>query len=256
MSTKHPYLSPATPRVLAHRGLAIASGIDENTLSAFEAAILAGAKYIESDVQVTSDGVAVLFHDDDLARVAGVSKKIAELTLAELSEVALSLGGSVPTLEQALTRFNSVNFNLDIKVWGAVAPAIEVINRLGVHDRVLVSAFSERRRRSALRLLNRPVASSAGSGLVLALYFASTLRLTSVMRVMSKSANAVQVPARQGLIRFDSPGFIRRAKKVGLEVHYWTINDVSEMERLIALGADGLVTDRADLALKLLQNRL
>lgn len=253
MRSKHPYLSPAKPRVLAHRGLAIASGIDENTLLAFEAAILAGANYIESDVQVTRDGVAVLFHDDDLARVAGLSKKIAELTLAELSEVTLSLGGVVPTLEQALTRFDSVNFNLDVKVWGAIAPAVEVINRLGVHDRVLVSAFSERRRRSALRLLSRSVASSAGSGLVLALYFASTLRLTAVMRAISKSADAVQVPARKGPIRFDSPGFIKRAKKVGLEVHFWTINEVSEMERLLALGADGLVTDRADLAVKLLQ---
>ncbi len=253
MSTKHPYLSPAKPRVLAHRGLAIAPGIDENTLLAFEAAILAGANYIESDVQVTSDGVAVLFHDDDLARVAGLSKKIAEVTLAELSEITLFLGGAVPTLEQALTRFSSVNFNLDIKVWGAIAPAAEVINRLGVHDRVLVSAFSERRRRSALRLLNRPVASSAGSGLVLALYFASTLKLTALMRAISKSAHAVQVPARKGPIRFDSPAFISRAKQVGLEVHFWTINEVSEMERLIALGADGLVTDRSDLALKLLR---
>lgn len=253
MRTKHPYLSPAKPRVLAHRGLAIASGIDENTLLAFEAAILVGANYIESDVQVTKDGVAVLFHDDDLARVAGLSKKISELTLAELSEITLSLGGSVPTLEQALTGFKSANFNLDIKVWGAITPSIEVINRLGVHDRVLVSAFSERRRRSTLRLLDQPVASSAGSGLVLALYFASTLRLTSLMRAISKSADAVQVPTRKGPIRFDSPRFIKHAKKVGLEVHFWTINEVSEMERLIALGADGLVTDRADLAMRLLQ---
>ena len=220
MRTKHPYLSPTKPRVLAHRGLAIASGIDENTLLAFEAAILAGATYIESDVQVTRDGVAVLFHDDDLARVAGVSKKIAELTLEELSQIKLSLGGAVPTLEQALTRFNSVNFNLDIKVWGAIAPAIEVINRLGVHDRVLVSAFSERRRRAALRLLNRPVASSAGSALVLALYFASTLSLIPLMRAISKSADAVQVPAGKGPIRFDSPRFIKHAKEVGLEVHF------------------------------------
>lgn len=253
MSVKHPYLSPDQSRIFAHRGLAIDAGVDENTILAFEAAVVAGARYIESDVQVTSDGVAVLFHDDDLARVAGISKRIDELTMEELSEVRLSLGGSVPTLEQALMQFETINFNLDVKVWGAVEPAAEVINRLGVHNRVLVSAFSERRRRAALRLLEYPVASSAGSGLVIVLYVASKLRLNFLMRVFSKSADAVQVPVGKGPLRFDSPGFISRVKKAGLEVHFWTINEVSEMTRLVELGADGIVTDRVDLAVNLLE---
>ncbi len=253
MSTKHPYLSPAVPRVFAHRGLAIDVGIDENTFAAFEAAVVSGVSYVETDVQVTSDGVAVLFHDDDLARVAGLAKRIDELTFAELSEVKLTMGGSVPTLEAALSNFRTVNFNLDVKVWGAVVPAAEVINRLGAHDRVLVSAFSERRRRAAIRLLTKPAASSAGSGLVIALYVASRLGLTGVMKTISKNVHAVQVPVRTGPLRFDSPGFISRVKQVGLEIHFWTINEVSEMERLLKAGADGIVTDRADLAAKLLE---
>lgn len=252
MSAKHPYLSPAKPRVFAHRGLAIGVGVDENTFSAFAAAQLSGASYIETDVQVTSDGVAVLFHDDDLARVAGLDKRIDQLTLLELSEVKLTLGGTVPTLEAALIKFSTINFNLDVKVWGAVAPTAEVINRLGAHDRVLVSAFSERRRRAAIRLLKLPVASSAGSGLVIALYLASKLGLTGLMRAISKNVDAVQVPVRKGPLRFDSPSFISRVKNAGLEVHFWTINEVFEMDRLIGLGAEGIVTDRADLAAKML----
>ena len=253
MSVKPPYLSPGKPRVFAHRGFAADSAIDENTLLAFEAAVTAGAEYIESDVQVTSDGVAVLFHDDDLLRVAGLSKRIDQLSSSELATVSLALGGSVPTLEQALEKFKGVKFNLDVKVWGAIRPVAEVINRLGAHDRVLVSAFSEFRRRSAIRLISKPVASSAGSALVIALYAASLFRLTRIMVAISKSAHAVQVPVRKGPLRFDSPGFIRRAHKAGLEVHFWTINEVTEMQRLIALGADGIVTDRADLAVNLLK---
>lgn len=252
MRAKHPYLSSARPRVLAHRGLAIDAGVDENTVLAFTAAVSAGVVYIESDVQVTSDGVAVLFHDDDLARVAGIAKRIDELTLEELSEIRLSGGGFVPTLEQVLLQFDKTNFNLDVKVSGAIKPVAEVINRLGVHDRVLVSAFSERRRLAALRLFKRPVASSAGSALVIALYAASLLGLIPLMKVISKNADAVQVPVRMGPFQFDSPRFIRAVKKAGLEVHFWTINEVAEMTRLVEAGADGIVTDRADLALKLL----
>jgi glycerophosphoryl diester phosphodiesterase len=253
VSAKHPYLSPAKPRVLAHRGLAVDAGVDENTFSAFESAVRAGVSYVESDIQVTSDGIAVLFHDDDLARVAGLAKRIDQLTLFELSEVKLSQGGSVPTLEETLLKFETLNFNLDVKVWGAIDPAAEVINRLGVHDRVLVSAFSDRRRRAALRRLSKPVASSAGSGLVIALYLASRLGLIGLMRAISKNADAVQVPIRSGPLRFDSPSFISRAQRAGLEVHFWTINEVTEIKRLVELGADGIVTDRADLALTFLQ---
>lgn len=253
MSNKHPYLSPDRPRVFAHRGLAFEAGIDENTLLAFSTAIEAGIEYIESDIQVTSDGVAVLFHDSDLARVAGVAKRVDQLTLQELSRVTLTFGGSVPTLEQTLVQFSETKFNLDVKVQGAIAPAVEVINRLGAHNRVLVSAFSERRRRVALRGLSLPVASSAGSALVVALHFASSLRLTSLMRLISKSADALQVPLRSGPFRFDSPAFISRAHKAGLEVHFWTINEPEEMKRLISMGADGIVTDRADLAIEVLK---
>lgn len=252
MRAKHPYLSSARPRVFAHRGLAIDAGVDENTVLAFAAAVSAGVEYIETDVQVTSDGVAVLFHDDDLARVAGIAKRIDELTLEELSQIRLSGGGYVPTLEQVLLQFEKTNFNLDVKVSGATQPVAEVINRLGAHDRVLVSAFSERRRLSALRLLKRPVASSAGSALVVALYLASLLGFVALMKLISKNADAVQVPVRMGPFQFDSPSFIRAVKKAGLEVHFWTINEVSEMSRLVEAGADGIVTDRSDLALKLL----
>lgn len=256
MSSKHLYFSPSKPRVLAHRGLAIAPGVDENTFLAFEAAVAAGVSYIESDIQVTRDGIPVLFHDDDLSRVAGVSKRIDQITLLELSQISLVGGGQVPTLEQTLIRFSDTLFNLDVKAWGAIKPAMEVINRLEAHDRVLVSAFSEIRRRAALRLLTSPLASSAGSGLVIALYLTSLLGLTGLMKALAKSANALQVPMRLGPLRFDSPNFISKVHRAGLEIHFWTINEVPEMERLISLGADALVTDRADLALELLKNRL
>jgi glycerophosphoryl diester phosphodiesterase len=248
---KFAYLSPALPRIFAHRGFA--NNHAENTLEAFKSAIFAGATHIESDVQVTKDGFAVLFHDDNLSRVAGLPLKISELTLVRLQGLALTDGGYIPTLEQALKAFPSARFNLDFKVWGALEPAAEVINRLRANNRVLVASFSDRRRVAALKLLQGRVASSAGSSRVFGLYIAYLFGFKALINRLARSVQLLQLPISAGLMRFDNRKFIAAMSKAGLEVHFWTINEPAEMTRLIGLGAHGIVTDRVDLAVNTLR---
>jgi len=252
LSDPQGYFSPALPRIFAHRGFAAADGVAENTIQAFKAALELGATHLETDIQVTKDGVPVLFHDDDLLRVAGLPRKVNEVTLLELMELSLIDGGRVPTLRDALTELPDARFNLDLKVWSAVRPALELIRELGAENRVLVSSFSDRRRAAALRLMDEPIASSAGSVRVLGLWLAAKLNAGWLIWRLAKPVHALQIPTEKGPIHFDSPGFLRRMKAVGLELHYWTVNDADEMLRLIALGADGIVTDRTDIAVKTL----
>jgi glycerophosphoryl diester phosphodiesterase len=211
-----------------------------------------GATHLETDIQVTKDGVPVLFHDDDLLRVAGIPRKVNELTLVELLDLTLTDGGKIPTLREALIELPGARFNLDLKVWPAVEPSIKLIRELGAENRVLVSSFSDRRRAKALRLFDGPVVSSAGSVRVLGLWLATKLRLGWLMRALARPVQALQIPTGKGPIRFDSPTFMGGMKAAGLELHYWTINDAEEMLRLVALGADGIVTDRTDIAVKTL----
>jgi glycerophosphoryl diester phosphodiesterase len=246
------YFSPALPRIFAHRGFAAAHGVSENTIQAFRAALELGATHLETDIQVTKDEVPVLFHDDDLLRVAGLPRKINELTLVELLDLTLTDGGKIPTLREALIELPGARFNLDLKVWPAVEPSIKLIRELGVENRVLVSSFSDRRRAKALRLFDSPVVSSAGSVRVLGLWLAAKLRLGWLIHALARPVQALQIPTGKGPIRFDSPTFMGRMKAAGLELHYWTINDAEEMLRLVALGADGIVTDRTDIAVKTL----
>ena len=246
----HGYLSPALPRILAHRGFAASPGVSENTVEAFQAAIELGATHIESDIQVTKDGTPVLFHDDDLARVAGLPQKISELLLTEVLAVELVDGGRIPTLRQVLVDFPATRFNLDLKVWSAVLPATQIIRELGAESRVLLTSFSDRRRASAIKQVQ--VSSSAGSSRVLGLWLAAKLRIRPVVHRLAKPVQALQIPTRKGPIRFDSPKFIAQMIGAGLELHYWTINDAEEMKRLISLGAHGIVTDRTDIAVKTL----
>jgi glycerophosphoryl diester phosphodiesterase len=250
----HPYLSPDLPRIFAHRGFAEAADVSENSIEAFRAALALGATHLESDVQVTLDGEAVLFHDDDLLRVAGLPRKIKELTLSELTQIELIHGGRIPSLREVFIALPTARFNLDLKVSEAVLPTVELIRELEVEERVLLTSFSDKRRADAAAALGGRVVSSAGTGRVLGLWLAAKLRMRPLTRRLARPVQALQIPVGKGPIRFDSPAFIGQMAAVGLELHYWTINEPSEMLRLVGLGAHGIVTDRTDLAVKTLKS--
>jgi glycerophosphoryl diester phosphodiesterase len=117
------YFAPPTPRVIAHRGLALEA--PENTLLAFAHAVGIGITHIETDVHVSADGVAIVAHDPDLSRVGGVSTRVDVLTARELAEIDLGDGQHMPTLAEALDGFPDAFFNIDLKTIGAVAPTVE-----------------------------------------------------------------------------------------------------------------------------------
>lgn len=245
-STKS-YFNTSTPHLLAHRGLSQhRDDIDENSIAAFEQALSHGATHIESDVHATKDGVAVLFHDDDLLRVAGLPFKISNLTFSELSEISLTHGSKVPSLSQVLERFPQLRLNLDVKAQAGCLATANAINRHNAHDRVLVSSFSRARRLATLKLLTKPVATSASSVEVLGLWL-SNLVFGLGFRAMAKNFDAIQIPRNFGPIRLDSASFLARAKKCNLIVHYWTVNDPIEGQALLSAGATGIVSDRVDL---------
>jgi glycerophosphoryl diester phosphodiesterase len=104
------YFSPALPRIFAHRGFAADHAAAENTIDAFRAALKLGATHLESDIQVTKDGVPVLFHDDDLLRVAGLPRKINEVLIDEVLDLTLIGGGKIPTLREALSALPGARF--------------------------------------------------------------------------------------------------------------------------------------------------
>ena len=241
------------PRIFAHRGLTFQGNTqvaDENTLTAFELALEAGADYLESDIQVTKDGVPVLFHDEDLKRLFGKKTLISDLTLSEVKTVRLPLQGQIPTLSEALSKFPDAKFNLDIKTSSGEQVGITTILESGAAERVLVSSFSEGSRKRALANSPTPLASSAGSSKILSIYLAARAKWTNPLLKQLERIDALQIPTKRYGFDFTHPRFLEQVLGSGVEIHYWTINQPREMLELFKLGAHGIVTDRTDLAIK------
>jgi glycerophosphoryl diester phosphodiesterase len=241
------------PRIFAHRGLTYSGNAqvaDENTLNSFELALAAGADYLESDIQVTKDQVPVLFHDSDLKRLLGKKTLISELTLSQLRTIRLPYSGKIPTLVEALTKFPEAKFNLDLKTPSAEKVGIETILSLSAEDRVLISSFSEASRKRALARVTTPLASSAGSSKVLASYLLARAGLDKALSREVQQIDALQIPIKRYGIDFTHPRFLEKILPTGIEIHYWTVNDPKLMRELYALGAHGIVTDRADIAVQ------
>jgi glycerophosphoryl diester phosphodiesterase len=238
----HPYLSAVKGfKVLAHRGFAPAeSDRLENTLAAFKAALAAGADYLELDIQSTSDGVAIVFHDATLDRLSSTKGKLRDFTFQELKNIRLLNGTSIPSVRDVLIAFPDARFNIDVKAKGAITDLANAISEFDCASRVLLTSFSESRRRQVLRL-SPGTATSPSARLMFEILLAVKFRL-GIKRLL-KSVNVLQIPVSYGPLRLDSPRFIEAIHRYDVEVHYWTINDPAEARRLKESGADGVVSD-------------
>lgn len=246
------FFSPAPPRVFAHRGLAVDA--PENTLLAFVKALSIGVTHLETDVHASADGVAILSHDPDLVRLVGRQAQIADLTAAELARIDLGDGQTFTTLAAALDAFPDARFNIDIKAAAAAGPAAAAIRAAHAENRVAIGSFSKARRLAAVRLLPG-VATSASSGAVFVATWAAAIGLRVVTRTVLRSVDAVQIPEKILGVRSTSPRVLAALHAAGVEVHIWTINDEPSMTRLLDAGVDGIMTDRADLAVQVLARR-
>lgn len=237
--------------MFAHRGLAL--NAPENTLLAFRAALDAGASHIETDVHASLDGVAVISHDPDVGRLAGRPSRVEDLTMAELRRLDLGHGQAFCSLADALQEFPAARFNIDVKTERAEAPTAAAIRAANAIDRVLITAFSEARRRRTTDALPG-VATSASVGRFIPALLSAKTRLSPAVRLSLRGLNAVQVPERNRGMRVVSPAMVRAMHAAGVEVHVWTVNDPHDMRRLLGWGVDGLVTDRSDLAVELVRS--
>ena len=240
----HPFLDWPHPIAFAHRGGA--SDAPENTMAAFEYAVNLGYRYVETDVQITSDGVLAAFHDFNLKRTCGVDRRVDEMTWAEVSTARVDGVAPIPTLEELLGTWPDLRVNIDCKADAAVDALISALRRTNALDRVCVGAFSDLRIRRLRKILGPELCSALGPGGV------SQLRYGRMSRTRARTA---QVPASAGRLHVTTPGFVEHAHRIGVKVHVWTIDDAAEITRLLDMGVDGIMTDRPTVLRDVLEQR-
>lgn len=230
--------SATLPLVIAHRGGGVLA--PENTLAALEAAIAAGADMVEVDVRSTRDGVLVALHDASLARTAGLDRALAEVDYPRLipldagSWFSLRFGGEpVPTLEQCLAAARDrIPLMVEVKDQADAAAVVSLIRRVQMEAQCLLASTQL----SALRTAREhcPTLETVYIGRHLprdpaTLDYVDSFSLSASTLTQSQAA----------LVR-------GRGKKL----YVWTVNTPSAIQRAVALGADGLVTDDPVLALE------
>ncbi|MGE4545079.1 MAG: glycerophosphodiester phosphodiesterase [Pedobacter sp.] len=251
------YFDAPRPRLFGHRGNS--ADFPENTLPAFTHAVASGLPYLELDIRATKDGEVVVLHDASLLRTCGVDIPVTELTIDALQKYDAGatftadqgrsfphrgLGIKVPTLSEVLQRFPGSLFNIEIK---QDSPAIEkatldVIRQAGMLDRVLLASENDAvmsRLRPLCNAQHIPTSYSYGE---LVSFFA-WLQGGCASPYLPPAA-ALQIPETYEGQTLITPQTVAAAHALNLEIHVWTVNESADMERLLRMGVDGVMSDR------------
>ena len=243
----HAFLEHDGVLAFAHRGDGEAA--PENTAAAFESAVGLGFRYLETDVHCTRDGALIAFHDDRLDRVTDQRGSIARLDYKDVAGARVSGREPIPLMEELLGNFPEIRFNIDPKADAAVGPLIEVIRRTRAQERVCIGSFSDKRLKQIRTAL-------PGICTSMATLETTRARLSSIgLPVGRLQAACAQVPVVWNGIRVIDRRFVTAMKSRSLQVHVWTVNEPKEMDRLLDLGIDGLMTDRPAVLKELLVKR-
>lgn len=255
------------PWVIAHGGSK--KLWPENTMLAFEGSAALGVDVLEIDMKITKDDVLVCHHDQTIDRMSDGEGNLDDYTYEELlafnfGEGFEALDGSYPyredsipicKLEEVFDRFQEYYYTVEIKDRGergirAGELLKELVKKYQLEDRMIVACFDDEILTAFQGFEGNeiPVSTSQKE----ATKFVITAKtLTGVF--YAPEAVALQLPMEQSNLNLTKKHVINSAHKHNMAIHYWTIDDKEDMRMLIENGADGLMTDRPDIMLELLE---
>ena len=227
-------------KVYGHRGASLYA--PQNTLAAFELAFRMGAYGVENDVHMTSDGEIVVMHNFDTEEMCGKKLVVAESTLAELKELDIIdktgkyPGQKIPTLKETfelMKKYPQVHINIELKASGEkfLKKILEITEFYKMTHRVLYSTFVVEN----LEWLNqnRPDIPTA---------------LLNTSEDFSLAVKHGCVAVHPYKLKVDS-AYVKAAHEANLEINVWTVNAVDELNQMIALGVDGIISDCPNVAM-------
>jgi len=257
----HPFFkfSHQEPAVFGHRGAA--GSAPENTLLSFRTALEQGADVIETDVHLCRDGIPVLIHDPTLERTTDGKGEISEQDWPAIRLLDAGFhcqpettpaypfrgqGHVIPSLEEAFEAFPAARFNIELKTGGEPLSqrCVELVEAFARGETTLLTAGEDDQMASL-----RHAVSARRSRVALGACTAEAARFARAANAggpVPAGVMALQVPAHFGGRPLVTPAFVDFAHRHGAAVHAWTIDEPDEMEELLCLGVDGIITNYPD----------
>ncbi|PKR78780.1 glycerophosphodiester phosphodiesterase [Halalkalibacillus sediminis] len=263
-----PFFDQEDPLVIAHQGgehLAPSS-----TMEAFENAVELGVDVLETDLHISKDGYLVAIHDPTVDRTTDSSGLVAEMTLDELKSLDAGYyfkdeqeqfpfrdqDVQLITVEELFEAFPDMKFEFEIKDTNPYDRMEEISERLAslitehqMKDQVLIASFDQ-------EILDTFKEYAPGVALVGGRQEVTKFVVFHkffVRNLYRPDVDAVQVPLEESGFDLTSENIIDGADRIDLQLHYWTINDQDQMRDLLEAGADGILTDRPDLLLEVIE---
>ena len=252
--------------VYAHRGGSKLR--PENTILAFDHGLSLRADGLEFDVHLSRDGVVVVHHDPTLDRTTNGSGPLAALTADELGKLDAGYwfrplegapgvypfrerAGGIPTLRDVLGRFASARMIIELKLNEPelARRTIDEVRAADAVERVALGSFGTRVLRAARAYEPRIATGSSREETRLFLY-----RSWVRWPVRHPSYQEFQVPELAGSTRVVSPRFVRYAHEANCPVKVWTVDEESDMRRLLGWGVDAIISDRPDVAVRVVKS--
>lgn len=237
-------------QITAHRGFSYAA--PENTLYAFEYAVESGADYIELDVQITADEQVVVFHDKEINRVTNGTGKLSDYTYAELQEFSAGCkfrktedfsDAKIPLLSEVFENIgNEILYNVEIKDKGntklTTQKTVELIEEYGLENSCYITSFSY----NILKEVKK-INPGIKTGLI-----ANTAAVTSFARL--KNIDALSLNHI-----FVNSAVVNEAHRNGKRVFVWTVDGTGDMQKMISIGVDNIITNRPDRAAEIVYSK-
>jgi glycerophosphoryl diester phosphodiesterase len=268
---KKKFFNNDRPLVIAHQGGELLA--PSNTMAAFRNAAELGVDVLETDIHITKDGHLVAIHDPTVDRTTDGKGAVADLTLDEIQKLDAGYhfkdlqgqysfrgkGVFIPTVEELFQAFPDMRIEMEIKDdnppdrYDEMASKLwDLIKKYKMEDKMLVASFDQDIIKKFENYSQGKTAVVAGKQEVTGFVVFHKLFLRNLYQ---PSVDAFQLPTEQNIFNLTDKKLINGAHRRGLQMHFWTIDDVETMKQLLDAGADGILTNRPDLLLGLLKDR-
>ena len=263
---RKPYFDCPCPQIIAHQGSSLE--LPPNTVEAFELALNQGADIIELDIWLTKDEAWVVVHDENLLKITGINKNVGELNLLEINSLDAGYGfyknntertsliakqHKIPSLEKIFKTFSDERINVEIKdsnLSGLVS-LIDLINEYKMSDNILIVSSHYSVIKKFRKMTSYQIVTAASRSDIIGMMYWSWLPLYEF------KFDAFQLPFYSKTVEkhiMNHASWLKEKQEKQLEVHYYTLDDTTDIKQAILIGANGIITNKPRAVYDILKN--